>query len=133
MTRHVTHAILLAVALMSTVGCWQRDIQVTDQPVSIISESMGIGTPVQKGDLVTIDYKAMLLDGKVVQEHDGYRFEVGKGQVILAFDESLPGMRKGGIRRIESPPHKHWGRQGYGNIPPGSRLIFEIHLIAVNE
>ena len=42
-------------------------------------------------------------------------------------------MRVGGERTVTCPPHKHWGRNGYGDgaVPPNTPLTLEIKLVSV--
>ena len=42
--------------------------------------------------------------GSFAADKDFYRFTVGRGQVIPAFEEAVASMREGGIRRIVVPP-----------------------------
>ena len=127
---------LVFATIASLTGCRERNVEVTEQPVEVLSESVGIGKPAEPGDFVTVNYVAYLPDGKPVQQRDGYQFTLGSGHTILAFDEAVVGMREGGSRRIDCPPHKHWGRAGYGEgegaIPEATRLTFEIKLVSID-
>lgn len=124
--------ILAVLAALAITGCQDREVKIENKPVAIIDEHEGIGAPAKEGDLVTIDYIATMPDGKVIQRKKDYRFELGRGTVILAIDEAVFGMKTGGERTVDAPPHKHWGRAGYGTgpdaIPPNTRLTFVIKL-----
>eukprot|EP00892_Ulva_mutabilis_P001001 jgi/Ulvmu1/10901/UM007_0078.1 len=72
-----------------------------------IREGTG-GTP-SDGDTVevhwsgyTAGYQGKRIDNTSVRD-EPYRFQVGSGQAITAFDEAVRGMRAGGVRRIEVP------------------------------
>ena len=126
--------VMLAITCM-TAGCADREISVEERPVKVIAESVGMGDPVRPGDIVTVNYRITTLDGRQIQEYDRYRFQAGTASVVEAMDEGIIGMRQGGRRTLEVPPHKHWGRKGYGegdrSIPPATRLLFEVELIDI--
>ena len=59
-------------------------------------------------------------------------FKVGVGQVIQGWDQGLLGMKVGGRRRLEIPPHMAYGERGAGGaIGPGETLIFVVDLVNV--
>src|SRR5690625_2133279 len=59
-------------------------------------------------------------------------FTAGVGQVIEGWDQGLLGMKAGGRRRIEIPPHMAYGEAGAGNdIGPNETLIFVVDLVEV--
>lgn len=123
------NTVLLA-AVIIAVGCRDRAVLVSDQKTIVVSETIGAGNEARQGDLATIRYVAKLPDGEVVLNDDEYRFVLGQGSVIEAVEDGVTGMRRGGRRIIDAPPHKHWGRAGYGGkIPARTRLRIEIELI----
>jgi peptidylprolyl isomerase len=59
-------------------------------------------------------------------------FRIGVGQVIQGWDQGIPGMKVGGRRRLEIPPHLAYGDRGAGSaIAPGESLIFVVDLMGV--
>ncbi len=96
--------------------------------------AVGIGRPAHADDLVTINYRVRLANGREILRDRDYRFELGRSTVITAIDEAVQGMREHGRRTVESPPNKHWGRAGYGNgaIPPNVTLTIDIELLAID-
>ncbi|MHC4989839.1 MAG: FKBP-type peptidyl-prolyl cis-trans isomerase [Planctomycetota bacterium] len=126
-------ALVLASALLS--GCDPPDVQVTETPISMISEDLGFGDPVNAGDVVWVDYRIRLPDGNEVLRQTNFRFQVGAETVIEGIDEAIVGMRAGGSRHFTCPPHKHWGRAGYGDglIPPATDLDIVLKLDRVES
>jgi FKBP-type peptidyl-prolyl cis-trans isomerase len=97
----------------------------------LISEEEGFGPPAADGDLVTIKYRLTTPQGRVILEDDEYSFVVGTNSVIEGIEETVVGMRRRGKRVADCPPHKHWGRPGYGNgaVPPDTHLVIEVELL----
>ncbi len=98
---------------------------------------IGNGEPVKKNQKVTIHCKGYLPDGTKFEETlasgKPLSFEVGKGEVIKAFDEGLLTMKVGGKRVFEVPPELAYGHSGLsGKVPPDSKVYFEVELISVN-
>ncbi len=61
-----------------------------------------------------------------------FSFGLGAGQVIPGWDEGVQGMRVGGRRRLEIPPHLAYGSRGAGGvIGPDETLVFVVDLVAV--
>lgn len=60
-------------------------------------------------------------------------FPLGTGRVIPGWDNGLIGMKVGGRRRLEIPPHLAYGDHGAagGVIKPGETLIFVCDLVGV--
>lgn len=129
-----SRAIAALATLMVTFGCQPDDPTVKQTPVKIVSETDGVGRPAMKGDLVTINYRIRLEDGRVVLAHDGYRFVLGTGSVIGGIDDGVMGMRVTGQREILVPPHLHWGRVVYGDndIPAAATLSMALTLEAID-
>ena len=123
----------LAVLALLT-GCEPPDVSIKQTPVRVTNETVGIGRPAHADDLVTINYRVRLANGREILRDRDYRFELGRSTVITAIDEAVEGMREHGRRTVESPPNKHWGRAGYGNgaIPPNVTLTIDIELLAID-
>ena len=122
----------LAVALV-VCGCGKREASVKETPVSTVQERVGIGRPAKSGDLVTISYNIRLEDGREILRDTGYKFVLDTGSVIAVMDQAVRGMKPHGVRVIECPPQRHWGRQGYaGIIPPNEPLTMTIELDSID-
>lgn len=98
----------------------------------IKKEGNGTETPMT-GDKVFVHYTGNLLDGTVFDSsrdrNDKFSFELGKGQVIQAWDIAVATMKIGEICQITCKPEYAYGTAGSPpNIPPSATLIFEIEL-----
>ena len=122
----------LAVALV-ICGCETQEASVKETPMSTVKEREGFGRPAASGDLVTINYNIRLQNGREILRDTGYRFVLDTETVINAMNQAVRGMKPHGVRVLECPPQRHWGRQGYGGvIPPNETLTFTIELVAIN-
>jgi FK506-binding nuclear protein len=130
--RGIMFAPLLACAALALPACKERYVKVAAPAANIVHEQFGNGQRAEKGRLVTIRYKLTTVDGATtVLEDDSYRFEVGANTVIAAVEDAVRGMRAGGRRVVDCPPESHWGRAGYGTIPPNTPLRLEVELKSV--
>ena len=85
------------------------------------------------GDIVTVAYKGMLLDGSVFDQGD-YTFPLGQGQVIAGWDEGIGYLRKGEKGVLYIPSQLGYGSRGSGaRIPPYSSLVFEVELVEIKK
>lgn len=104
----------------------------------------GIGDEALPGMIVIVHYTGWLHDPNAAdlrgKEFDSSRkrgqplsFPLGSGRVIRGWEQGVPGMKVGGLRRLVIPPELAYGSRDIGNgmIPPGSTLTFEIELLAV--
>ncbi len=132
-SRSLDLAILGLLLLLPACGP-PDDPTVKATPVTMVSESEGVGRPAEGGDLVTIDYHIFLEDGREVLSQTGYRFILGTSSVIDGIDDAVRGMRITGTRKILCPPHRHWGRGGYGNgaIPEDETLTIVLKLDSID-
>ena len=95
---------------------------------------IGTGAVARTGTNAVVRYAGYLTDGKLFDGGDAsseITVRLGTNQTIRGWEEGLPGMRVGGIRRLIVPPSLGYGRQGAGPIPPNAVLIFDMQLIAV--
>lgn len=85
-------------------------------------------------DVVKIHQRALLLDGKILE--DTYRQnkpdEVKLEELIEGLQEGLQMMSVGSRYKFWVPSDLAWGRKGTGNkIPPNAVLSFDIRLIEI--
>lgn len=109
-------------------------------PEDLVIEDLaeGSGQAVQTGDHVSCHYLGVAWSTGAEFDASWNRgqpldFQVGVGQVIKGWDDGLLGMKLGGRRRLEIPPHLAYGDRGAGDeIGPGETLIFVVDLVGIN-
>jgi len=105
------------------------------EALEIIDITEGTGTPVPEGATITAHYTgARCKDGVIFQSsHDfGDPVTFGLSQVIQGWQQGVPGMKPGGVRRLVIPSALAYGSvRAAANIPPNSDLVFDIELVAV--
>jgi peptidylprolyl isomerase len=117
--------------------------------IRYIIRKEGKGEKPAAGKTVSINYKGMLLSGKVFDESNiqggplELRVEQGglilvtrdgrRGRVIPGWDETVLDMRAGEKRTVIIPPELAYGDRDVGNgiIPPNSFLVFEMELLRI--
>ena len=94
---------------------------------------IGTGTPVAAGATVTVEYIGWLTNGTKFDasaDHGGTS-QFSLNQVIVGWQQGVPGMRPGGIRQLYVPAALAYGAAGFPpNVPPNSDLVFEIKMIS---
>jgi len=89
----------------------------------------GSGASPTIGDVVLVNYKGTLPDGKVFDQ--GERTPMQMAGMIPGFTKALEQMQRGGKYRVMIPSELAYGDKGAGDgaIPPGTDLTFEIELL----
>lgn len=94
----------------------------------------GDGFTAQRTSLVTLHYVGYLPDGSIFDASSGgepFQFRLGGSEVIRGWNQGIPGMRRGGIRRLVIRPSLGYRSRDKGKIPPNTTLIFDIQLLDV--
>ncbi|XP_067913113.1 peptidyl-prolyl cis-trans isomerase FKBP5-like isoform X2 [Heterodontus francisci] len=86
------------------------------------------------GDKVFVHYTGTLLNGKIFDSsrdrNEQFVFDLGKGQVLKAWDLGVASMKKGEICQLICKPNYAYGAAGSPpKVPPNSTLLFEVELI----
>lgn len=115
----------------------QRD-EVTTTDSGLQHEVLQPGTGEQHPtatDRVKVHYHGTLIDGSVFDSSvkRGQSISFGLNQVIPGWTEGLQLMVTGEKRRLYIPYQLAYGTNPAGMIPPGSTLIFDVELLAINE
>lgn len=100
-------------------------------------DSVGVGDSVVVGSNVVVHYTGWFPDGTVFdtsrESGSPFGFQVGRGEVIEAWEEGLLGMKVGGRRKLVVPPALGYGESGFGSIPSNAVLVFEIELLELRQ
>lgn len=102
-----------------------------DSGLEVWDVTEGAGEAVKKGGTVTVHYTGWLTNGKEFDSSVGGKpITFPLGNVIKGWQEGIPGMKPGGVRRLKIPAELGYGKAGAGSdIPPNSVLVFEVQLI----
>lgn len=94
-------------------------------------EKAGEGNSPKLEDSVKVHYKGTLTDGTTFDSsYDrGQPVEFQLSQLIPAWQEAIPMLKKGGKMQIVVPPELGYGDRPAGKIPANSTLVFDIELI----
>ena len=100
----------------------------------------GTGKELTSGHKAVVVYKGWLTDGTLFDESrvgaDGktqaFSFTLGKNEVIPGWEQSMYGMKAGGIRMLIIPPAVGYGKTGQGPVPPNAVLVFAVQLVSVD-
>jgi peptidylprolyl isomerase len=111
-------------------------VKVTESGLQYLVLKAGEGTthPTEK-DKVKVHYHGTLIDGSVFDSSvdRGQPIEFGLNQVIAGWTEGLQLMVVGEKTRLFIPSKLAYGNNAAGKIKPGSTLIFDVELLAINE
>lgn len=97
---------------------------------------VGTGDEAVRGRQITVDYTGWLPNGKVFdsskpEDRNPFTFTPGQGRVIEGWEQGIPGMKVGGVRKLVIPAELGYGPQSRGEIPSNSVLIFDVELLSV--
>jgi FKBP-type peptidyl-prolyl cis-trans isomerase FkpA len=145
MTSRIRSALVACLVTIAAAACGSDNDSAptapsTDSaPFSQTDLRVGTGAEAIAGRNVTVNYTGWLYSAPA-PENKGRQFDsntisfpLGVGRVIRGWDQGVPGMRVGGLRRLVIPPDLAYGSSGAGNgaIPPNATLLFDIELTNV--
>ena len=100
-----------------------------------IDTKVGDGTEVKTGDTVTVDYTgAVAATGKIFESSldSGQTATFPLSNVIVGWQEGIPGMKVGGTRRLIIPAAKAYGTNPpSASIPANADLVFDVTLKSI--
>lgn len=95
----------------------------------------GTGAAVQPGDTVSVNYIGWLTNGTKFDssaDHGSAPAQFSLNNVIKGWQEGIPGMKVGGVRRLDIPANLAYGAAGNPpSIPANAELVFEIQLVSI--
>jgi len=129
-----------------SIKVWVKLVEIEDEDeehawsgvqIETYDEGDGINYP-STGDMVTVKYVGMLAsDGKVFDSSEDtgpLEFQLGTGKVIKGWDEGLKRLTLGEKARLFIASEFAYGSKGAGDeIPPNANLVFDVHLIKIND
>ena len=95
--------------------------------VHVETLTAGNGESPTMDDVVLINYKGTLPDGKVFDQAD--QVPMALGEVVPGFSKALVQMQRGGKYKVEIPAELAYGEKAVGDIPANTDLTFEIELL----
>jgi FKBP-type peptidyl-prolyl cis-trans isomerase len=103
-----------------------------DSGLYYVINEPGTGKQPTSTSNITVAYKAYLTNGTILEESKEEGISLNLNQAIPGWIEGIPYFKEGGSGTLLIPAHLAYGSYNYGNIPPGSVLLFDIKLISVN-
>jgi FKBP-type peptidyl-prolyl cis-trans isomerase len=102
---------------------------------------VGAGAEAVAGSVLTMHFSGWIYNPERVDNKgaqfatsaggDPIVFTLGAGTVIEGWEQGIPGMRAGGLRRLVIPPSLAYGASRNGIIPRNATLLFDVELVAV--
>lgn len=94
---------------------------------------VGNGPEAKPGKKIAVYYEGRLKKNNKVfdsaSKGPGFKFALGRGEVIKGWDLGVAGMKVGGKRRLTVPHQLAYGTRGSPPvIPPNSTLVFDVEL-----
>ena len=137
----VVAALALSSALVLVAGCDKPTSPTGVTALSSTDLRLGAGAQAASGSTVSLNYTLWLFDVSKTDQKglqvetsvggDPFTFTIGGGTVIKGWDQGVPGMRVGGLRRLVVPPSLGYGAERHNSIPAYSTLVFDIELLSV--
>jgi FKBP-type peptidyl-prolyl cis-trans isomerase FkpA len=142
MLTFVSRCVAVAALAMAAAGCSSSPTSPSNNaPFSQTDLRVGTGAAAANGGNLTVNYTGWLFDaskpGNKGLQFDSsvgrtpFTFTLGSGQVITGWEQGVPGMMEGGVRRLVVPPSLAYGSTRSGPIPAYSTLVFDIELLTV--
>ena len=113
----------------SNVPFSQVDLRIGDGAVALTTSTITAHYTGWIYSPTALDQKGLVFDTSAGK--DPITVMLGAAMVIAGWDEGIPGMKVGGVRRLVIPPGSAYGSTRVASLPPNATLIFEITLVGV--
>jgi FKBP-type peptidyl-prolyl cis-trans isomerase len=124
---------------LDSMSARKISLDTTSTGILYIPVKIGSGATVKTGDVITVKYTGMFLDGTIFDASE-YQNEAGTmsyvhktNRMIQGWEEGVEVLQKGGKAIFLIPSAKGYGVTGSrdGTIPPYSPLIFMIEVVDI--
>jgi FKBP-type peptidyl-prolyl cis-trans isomerase FkpA len=143
MPRQALRALAACALFAIAAGCGDPAAPTDIVPFSQLDLRIGTGAEATAGKNVTVNYTGWLFD-ETKTDQKGIQFEtsvgatpltfpLGGGFVIAGWEQGIPGMKVGGLRRLVIPPSLAYGQSRNGPIPANTALVFEVEMLEVAD
>ncbi len=112
------------------------EVKTTESGTTYETVRAGSGNAAKTGQRVLVDYTGTLDDGRVFESTKGKTpvpVELGARQIIVGWEEAIPGMLVGEVRKLTVPPAAAYGARGNGSIPGNAKLHYEVELLNIED
>jgi peptidylprolyl isomerase len=150
---------ILAFSLVLLTGCGDKEVSATADNLPTVTANMGeaptIGAPsgtppttLESKDIIvgtgaevaatsTITFHYTLMtwsNGALIESswNSGAPATYPLSQVIVGWQQGIPGMKVGGRRLLVVPPDLGYGAQGSGPVGPNETLVFVMDIVSVS-
>jgi len=131
---------LVVVLATASAACSGSPVSPSNNaPFSQSDLRAGTGAAAASGQTLSVNYTGWFFDASKTDQKglvfdsnrgkDAFSFTLGTGAVIDGWDQGLPGMQVGGLRRLVIPPSLAYGSNRRGSIPANTTLLFEVELL----
>lgn len=99
--------------------------------IKIVSETVGAGPELKKGDVVRVRFDCCLNKGEQLVRDGEQVWTVGDRSAVAGFRYGIEGMRAGGTRCFRASPHLCYRELGMDKVPKNAVLVFDIKSIEI--
>ena len=124
-----------------TIAKWLKDNDVMESPTEsglyIIKQKEGVGNLAKAGDMVSVHYELINMDGVVLESSYDYdsplSFKLGNGEMIPAIEEALLTMTPGDKVKLVVPSKLGFGEVSIDEewLPAYTPLIIDLELVSI--
>ena len=150
---------ILAFSLVLLTGCGDNDVSATADNLPTVTTNMGeaptigapsgtppttleskdivVGTGAEVSSTSTITFHYTLMtwsNGALIESswNSGTPATYPLAELIVGWQQGIPGMKVGGRRLLVVPPDLGYGAQGSGSVGPNETLVFVMDIVSVS-